>query len=37
MRRPEEVEANNALSEDAGARLDLKTLSHRFVPPDPKP
>jgi aryl-alcohol dehydrogenase-like predicted oxidoreductase len=38
MRRPEEVEANNALSEDVAARLDLKALAaHRFVPPDPEP
>jgi aryl-alcohol dehydrogenase-like predicted oxidoreductase len=37
MRRPEEVEANNALSEDEAARLDLKELSaHRFDPPPPE-
>lgn len=35
MRRPEEVEANNALSEDTAARLDLKALAAgRFVSPD---
>jgi aryl-alcohol dehydrogenase-like predicted oxidoreductase len=34
MRRPEEVEANNALSEDEAARLDLKSLAaQRFDPP----
>lgn len=34
MRRPEEVEANNALSDDEAARLDLKALAaHRFDPP----
>src|SRR5439155_12119454 len=37
MRRPEEVEANNALSDDEAARLDLKELSaHRFDPPPPE-
>jgi aryl-alcohol dehydrogenase-like predicted oxidoreductase len=38
MRRPEEVEANNTLSDDVSARLDLKEISaHRFAPPDPPP
>lgn len=38
MRRPEEVEANNALSEGTAARLDLKALAaQRFAPPDPEP
>lgn len=31
MRRPEEVDRNNALSGDAGARLDLEALHFRFV------
>lgn len=31
MRRPEEVEANNALSDDPDARLDLEALHVRFV------
>jgi aryl-alcohol dehydrogenase-like predicted oxidoreductase len=36
MRRPEEVEANNALSDDEAARLDLAALHVRHVsPPDP--
>lgn len=37
MRRPEEVEANAALSDDLTARLDLKELStRRFAPPGPR-
>src|SRR5712692_4387766 len=33
MRRPEEVEANNALSDDASARLDLAALHVRHLSP----
>jgi aryl-alcohol dehydrogenase-like predicted oxidoreductase len=32
MRRREEVEANNALSDDTSARLDLETIHDRFFP-----
>jgi predicted aldo/keto reductase-like oxidoreductase len=35
MRRPEEVEANNALSNDEGGRLDLVALHVRHVNPGP--
>lgn len=32
MRRPEEVERNNALSDDAALRLDLEEVHNRFFP-----
>jgi hypothetical protein len=33
MRRPEEVDRNNALSDDDGARLDLVALHVRHTHP----
>jgi len=31
VRRAEEIEANNQLSDDASARIDLEALHYRFV------